>query len=75
MGKVDLQRILSNLDDAQLEIISGFVMRVAAASAEKWTGQIVFSVNMHQGGLGDMGVSRNEVVRLQKKRVVRSGGL
>lgn len=75
MGKNDLQRILSNLDEAQMEIISGFVLRVAAASAERWTGQIVFSVNMHQGGLGDMGVSRNEVVRLQKKRGVRSGGI
>jgi len=70
-----LQKLLNNCDNEQLEIIAGIVLRIAAGKAERYTGQIVFQVNMHQGGLGDMGVSRNEIVRLQKKRGVRSGGL
>lgn len=71
----DLQRLLSNLDDAQTEIIAGIAVRIATAKSEKWTGQITFVVNVGQGGFGDMSVNRNEVVRVQKKRTVRSGGL
>jgi len=75
MTPSSIQKLLNNFSEQQLEIIAGMAVRIASASSEKWTGQIVFSVNMHQGGLGDMGVSRNEVVRLTKKRGVRSGGL
>jgi len=70
-----LAKLLANFDDDQVEIISGVALRMAAAKAERYTGQINFQVNMHMGGLGDMGVSRNEIVRLQKKRGVRSGGV
>jgi len=75
MNKTDLQHLIANLNDSQAEIVAGFVIRVVTAAAEKWTGQINFSVNLAQGSMGDMGVSRNEVVRLTKKRGVRSGGL
>ena len=70
-----LQQLLNNFSEAQLETIAGIALRIAAASSEKWTGQIVFSVNVHQGGLGDTGIQRNEVMRLSKKRGVRSGGV
>jgi len=75
LSETDLQRMISNMDHSQLEILSNIALRIASAAAERWTGQITFSVNMHMGGLGDMGVNRGEVVRLQKKRGVRSGGV
>jgi hypothetical protein len=72
---MSLQKLIANFDDEQIEILSGIALRMAAGKAERYTGQINFQVNMHMGGLGDMGVSRNEIVRLQKKRGVRSGGM
>lgn len=75
MNKEDLNRLLQNLDDTQIELVASFAVRVAAACAERWTGQLTFVVNLAEGGLGDLGISRKDVVWLQKKRVVRNGGI
>ena len=71
----DLGLLLENFDTDQLEIITGIVLRLAAVRAERWTGKINFEINANQGGFGDMHVNRGEVVRLQKKRRVRSSGI
>jgi len=75
LNKNDIQTLIGNMDGVQLEILSNIALRIATASAERWTGQITFSVNMHLGGFGDVEINRRDVLRLQKKRGVRSGGL
>ena len=71
----DFQRLCQNLDDDQQEIIAGIVLRMAAVKAEKWTGQVTFVLNTHIGTISDMHFNKGEIVRLQRKRKVRDGGL
>ena len=75
MVKSDLIRIIDNFDEAQLEILGGVIVRMASVKAESWTGQLTFILNSHQGSVGDMHVNRGEVIRLQKKRGLRSSGV
>lgn len=75
MGLIDLNRLLQNFDDDQLEIMSAIALRIAAISAEKFTGSVTVVFNANQGALGDTHVNKTEVLRIQKKRKSRDGGL
>ena len=59
----------------QIDVIISIAVRIATAGAEGFTGQIRFEANMNQGVIGDMHVQRGEVVKVGRKRAVRSGGV
>jgi len=75
MTNTDLSRLLQNFSTDQIETLSLIAVRIAAISAEKFTGSVSVTLHANQGSLGDTHIRKDEVLRLQKKRGIRSGGL
>lgn len=71
----DLSKLLANMRDDQIDALTGIALRIATAGAEGFTGKICFEANMNQGIIGDMHVQRGEVVKIGKRRSVRSAGI
>jgi|WetSurMetagenome_2_1015567.scaffolds.fasta_scaffold125088_1 hypothetical protein len=71
----ELQRLINNFSDEQIEILAGIAVKMATIQTERFTGQMTFILNVHQGGLGDMHINKGEIFRPQKKRRIRSEGI
>ena len=76
MVLTELNKLMSNFDDTQLEVLAAIVVRMAGLKAERWTGKVSFELNSNLGSLGDLHVNKGEIVRFGgKKRKTRSRGI
>jgi len=72
----ELRKLLLNLSEPQRAAVAAFAVRLATISAQKWTGEIAFKLQVNQGGITDgLKVNQAETIRISKKRKVRSRGI
>lgn len=75
MVSENLIDLLDGFDSVQVDIIEGIDERMNTAKADRWTGKINFELNMSQGQCGDMHINKGEVLRVSKRRKIRSRGI
>lgn len=70
-NRKELQRLIENLNDTDIDVVAGIVLRMMTVTAEKWTGKIAFELNANQGAFGDTHVNKSEIIRRPKARSMR----
>ena len=67
-----MMKLLGGFTPDHIDALAVMAVKMASIRAEAWTGEVSFSLNANQGGVGDVHINRREVFKLNaKKRGVR----
>lgn len=71
----DFSELLGRIGADKIEVLSTVAVKMALVEAEGFTGRMTFEVNAIDGQVGDVHITRGEVMRIKKPRRIRSSGV